>query len=61
MDGYDGGNSIGDAHAFTREDKSTQGRGMSRAAVPDRIHRLRADFDSYIAAFDRHPPFNAGP
>ena len=33
---------------------------MSRTEVPNRIHHLRAGFDRYIAAFDRHPPFNAG-
>ncbi len=32
---------------------------MSRTHVQDRIHRLRADFDSYVAAFDQHPPFDA--
>jgi hypothetical protein len=32
---------------------------MSRADVPNRIHRLQANFDNYVAAFDRHPPFNA--
>jgi hypothetical protein len=32
---------------------------MGRADVPNRIHRLQANFDSYVAAFDRHPPFNA--
>ena len=33
---------------------------MSRAAVPDRIYRLCIEFDSYVEAFDQHPPFNAG-
>jgi hypothetical protein len=60
MDGSDGGNSIGEAHAFTRADKRTQGRGMSCAAVPDRIYRLCIECDSYVAAFDQHPPFHAG-
>jgi hypothetical protein len=60
MDGYEGGNSIGDAHVFTREDKRKRGSYMSRTEVPDRIRRLRAGFDRYVAAFDRHPPFHAG-
>ena len=34
---------------------------MSRAVIPDRIYRLCIEFDSYVAAFDQHPPFNAGP
>jgi hypothetical protein len=33
---------------------------MSRTEVPNRIRCLCSDFDSYVAAFDRHPPFNAG-
>jgi hypothetical protein len=33
---------------------------MSRTEVPNRIRRFCSDFDSYVAAFDRHPPFKAG-
>jgi hypothetical protein len=33
---------------------------MSRTEVPNRIRCLCSDFDSYVAAFDRHPPFKAG-
>lgn len=32
---------------------------MSRTEVPDQIHCLCLKFDSYVAAFDRYPPFNA--